>query len=143
MANSEIIFITVGTPSLPDGDVDMTAVYEAAEGIAECMDDYRIIVNKSTVPVGTQKMVTGIISERLKKDVGFDVLSNPEFLREGTAVFDTMHPDRVVIGADNPEAAGVLARLYKPMGGKVLFTDPESAEMIKLLMPFWQPRLLY
>ena len=131
VANSEIIFITVGTPSLPDGDVDMTAVYEAAEGIAECMDDYRIIVNKSTVPVGTQKMVTGIISERLKKDVGFDVLSNPEFLREGTAVFDTMHPDRVVIGADNPEAAGVLARLYKPMGGKVLFTDPESAEMIK------------
>lgn len=131
VANSKIIFITVGTPSLPDGDVDMNAVYGAAAGIAACMDDYRIIVNKSTVPVGTQKIVSDMISKRLKKDVGFDVLSNPEFLREGTAVFDTMHPDRVVIGADNPGAARVLARLYKPMGGKVLLTDPESAEMIK------------
>ena len=131
VANSKIIFITVGTPSLPDGDVDLTAVREAASGIASSMEGYRIIVNKSTVPVGTQKLVTGIIGENLKKDTGFDVLSNPEFLREGSAVYDTMYPDRVVIGADNPRAAGALARLYKPMGGQILFTDPESAEMIK------------
>lgn len=131
VANSKIIFITVGTPSLPDGDVDLTAVREAASGIASRMDGYRIIVNKSTVPVGTQKLVAGIIRRKLKKDVDFDVLSNPEFLREGSAVYDTLYPDRVVIGADNPKAAGVLARLYRPMGGKVLITDPESAEMIK------------
>ncbi|MDD2574396.1 MAG: UDP-glucose/GDP-mannose dehydrogenase family protein [Bacillota bacterium] len=131
VANSDIIFITVGTPSLPGGGPDLSAVRRAAAGIAECMDGYSIIVIKSTVPVGTQKLVSGIIKDKVMGQAVFDVLSNPEFLREGSAIFDTMHPDRVVIGADNPEAAKVLARLYRPIGGKVLITDPESAEMIK------------
>ncbi len=131
VTNSDVLFITVGTPSLSDGDVDLTAVKEVAQDIARCMDGYKIIVNKSTVPVGTQKLVTGIIEKGLSSDTGFDVLSNPEFLREGNAVVDTMHPDRVVIGADNMEAAKVLSGIYAPMGGRIMFTSPESAEMIK------------
>ncbi|MGI6704072.1 MAG: UDP-glucose dehydrogenase family protein [Clostridia bacterium] len=131
VANSEIIFITVGTPSLPGGGADLSAVRRVAADIGENMEDYRIIVIKSTVPVGTHKLVSGIIKDKVKERASFDVLSNPEFLREGSAVFDTMHPDRVVIGAENREAAKVLAQLYQPVGGKVLVTDPESAEMIK------------
>ncbi len=129
--NSDIIFIAVGTPSLPDGDVDLSWVKAAAEEIGHCITGYRIIVNKSTVPVGTQKMVTEIIRESLSGDCDFDVVSNPEFLREGSAVYDTMHADRVVVGADSKRAAEVMAELYKPLGCPVMITDPESAEMIK------------
>ncbi len=131
VTNADIIFITVGTPSVNGGEVDLTAVKEVAGGIAKCMDSYKIIVVKSTVPVGTQRLVTGIIADNLKGRSNFDVVSNPEFLREGNAVYDTLHPDRVVLGSDNFKAAKVLAGLYMPMGGRMVFTDPESAEMIK------------
>jgi len=129
--NSDMIFIAVGTPSLPDGDVDLSFVKAAAEEIARYMNGYKVIVNKSTVPVGTQKLVRRIIQERLIVDYDFDVVSNPEFLREGSAVYDLMNADRVVIGTDSRRAADIMVELYKPMGCPVMVTDPESAEMIK------------
>jgi UDPglucose 6-dehydrogenase len=128
---SDMIFIAVGTPSLPDGDVDLSFVKSAAVEIARFMDGYKIIVNKSTVPVGTQRLVTGIIQEHLSGDFDFDVVSNPEFLREGSAIADTMNPDRVIIGADNSTAAQAVKRLYEPMKCTIMITSPESAEMIK------------
>lgn len=128
---SDILFISVGTPSLPDGGADLTAVRRAAADIAGYMKAYRIIVVKSTVPVGTQKQVSAIINNNIRHRVDFDVVSNPEFLREGNAVYDTMHPDRIVIGTDNMKAAEKLTELYAPMDSSVLVTDPESAEMIK------------
>ncbi|MDI3534962.1 MAG: UDPglucose 6-dehydrogenase [Thermosediminibacterales bacterium] len=129
--NSDIIFIAVGTPCLADGNADLTAVESVAKGIARFMNGYKIIVNKSTVPVGTQKWVSKIISENNEGNYNFDVVSNPEFLREGTAVYDTMNPDRIIIGADNTYAAGVIAKLHEPFKAPIIITDPESAEMIK------------
>jgi len=130
VGRSDIIFIAVGTPALPDGNADLSAVKEVAAGIAVNLEGYSIIVIKSTVPAGTQKL-TSIIKNNLKQSIGFDVVSNPEFLREGNAVSDTMHPDRVVIGADNKEAANILSELYRPMNSRMVITDPESAEIIK------------
>ena len=131
VGRSDIIFIAVGTPALPDGNADLSAVKEVAAGIAANLESYRIIVIKSTVPAGTQRLMTSIIKANLKQPTDFDVVSNPEFLREGNAVSDTMHPDRVVIGADNMEAANKLSELYRPMNSRMVITDPESAEMIK------------
>jgi UDPglucose 6-dehydrogenase len=128
---SDMVFIAVGTPSLPDGNVDLSYVKSAAVEIAGFIDRYKIIVNKSTVPVGTQKLVTGLIKQHLNGDCGFDVVSNPEFLREGSAIADTMNPDRVIIGADNSTAAQAVKKLYEPMKCTIMITSPESAEMIK------------
>ncbi len=127
---SEIIFITVGTPQGEDGSADLTYVVEAAEEIAEGIDGYKVVVNKSTRPVGSTRLVERIIRERAGGEE-FDVVSNPEFLREGTAVRDFMHPDRIVIGTDSQRAAGIMADLYRPLNAPLLITDPASAEMIK------------
>jgi UDPglucose 6-dehydrogenase len=128
---SEIIFICVGTPPKDSGETDLSQVEEAAKAIAKSMDRYKIIVNKSTVPVGTGDLVRQIIDKNKFDDVEFDVVSNPEFLREGTAVQDTLRPDRIVIGAPTKKVAMKLLELYASLETPMLITDVHSAEMIK------------
>lgn len=129
--NSDIIFIAVGTPSLPNGEADLSQVEAVARVIGEEMDSYKIIANKSTVPVGTGDRVRKIISQAQRKKIEFDVVSVPEFLREGTAIHDAMFPDRIVIGAYSEKAASVMEELHKPFNAPILITDIRSAEMIK------------
>ncbi|MDP1853022.1 MAG: UDP-glucose/GDP-mannose dehydrogenase family protein [Candidatus Omnitrophota bacterium] len=131
--NSEIIFICVNTPPKENGEADLTFVENVAKEIALCMDSYRLIVDKSTVPVETGKWVehTVKINLKRKKNVEFDVASSPEFLREGSAIYDFMHPDRIVIGAESRKAKDILIRLYKPLNAPLVVTDIKSAELIK------------
>ncbi len=128
---SEIIFICVGTPSRDNGETDISYIKEAAKGIAKSLNGYKIIVNKSTVPVGTGDFVREIIDKDKEKDVDFDVVSNPEFLREGSAIQDTLAPERIVIGAPTNKVAMKLLELYATLGKPMLITDIYSAEMIK------------
>lgn len=129
--SADIIFITVGTPSDENGAADMRYVKAVAKTIAGSLDRYKIIVNKSTVPVGSTIMVSKIIQENLSDPREFDVISNPEFLREGSAVEDFLHPDRIVVGTDSQRAAGLMAELYRPLNAPLVITDAASAEMIK------------
>ena len=128
---SEIIFICVGTPPQPDGSTDMSQVESAARGVAAAMDRYKVIVNKSTVPVGTGDFVREIIEVNRRRNVDFDVVSNPEFLREGSAIQDALNPDRIVIGAPNQVVAMKVLELYAPLERPMIITDVASAEMIK------------
>jgi UDPglucose 6-dehydrogenase len=128
---SEVVFICVGTPPLANGDPDMSFVEEAAAGVAGALNRYKVIVNKSTVPVGTGNRVREIIEAHRKENVEFDVVSNPEFLREGSAIKDTLEPDRIVIGAPNQTVAMKILELYAPLERPMLITDVASAEMIK------------
>lgn len=130
--NSLIIFLGVGTPSAADGSANISAVLSAAQSIAEIMTEYRIIVTKSTVPVGTHQIVSDLISS--KTEVPFDYVSNPEFLKEGSAVDDFLKPDRVIIGTNNPAVMEIMKVLYGPFmrkSSRILFMDPASAEMAK------------
>jgi UDPglucose 6-dehydrogenase len=127
---SEIVFITVGTPQGEEGGADMSYVVEAASGIAASINGYKIIVNKSTMPVGSTRLVEKVIKERAGGEE-FDVVSNPEFLREGTAVRDFMNPDRIVIGTESQKAAGIMSELYRSLKAPLFITDSASAEMIK------------
>ena len=131
---ADAVFIAVGTPSRRgDGHADLTYVFAAAEEIANALDDYSVIVTKSTVPVGTGREVKRVIREA-RPDAKFDVASNPEFLREGSAIGDFMRPDRVVIGTETERAADVLAELYRPLfllETPIINTKLETAEMIK------------
>lgn len=131
LKTTAIVFIAVGTPSKKNGEVDLRYVKTCAKEIGKNMADYLIIVNKSTVPIGTSDFVSRIIKKYYKGD--FDVVSNPEFLREGSAVSDFMHPDRVVIGCDpaSRKPVEIMQKLYKPLNCKIIFTDIKSAEMIK------------
>ncbi|HEX9775521.1 MAG TPA: UDP-glucose/GDP-mannose dehydrogenase family protein [Actinomycetota bacterium] len=131
MRGAEVAFICVQTPPREDGSADLSYVERAAEDLAANIDRYVVVVNKSTVPVGARDLVERIARRRLPENLEFDVASNPEFLREGTAVFDFMHPDRVVIGTASERAAGVLTALYRPLGAPLIVTDAASAEMIK------------
>ncbi|HDQ44729.1 MAG TPA: UDP-glucose/GDP-mannose dehydrogenase family protein [bacterium] len=129
-----VIFIAVGTPPKPDGSADMQYVDRVATEIAQCMNGYKVIVNKSTVPVGTGKRIKGIIQEHQKSPVRFSMVSNPEFLREGSAIEDFMRPDRVVIGAEDSEAIAIMRDLYAPLyliETPILSTNIETAELIK------------
>ena len=128
---SKIIFIAVGTPPGPTGEADLSQVRAVAATIGEAMDGYRVVVNKSTVPVGTGDVVSQIIAEQSGGAHPHDVVSNPEFLREGSAIHDFMQPDRVVIGCSNPAAAEMVAELYAPLDAPIIVTDVLSAEMIK------------
>jgi UDPglucose 6-dehydrogenase len=128
---SEVVFICVGTPPKEDGSTDMSQVEGAARGVAGAMDRYKVIVNKSTVPVGTGEFVRDIILTNRRRNVDFDVVSNPEFLREGSAIQDTLHPDRIVIGAPNQIVAMKILELYAPLERPMIITDVASAEMIK------------
>lgn len=128
---STVIFICVGTPPKDDGGTDLSQVESVARTIAEHINEYKVIVNKSTVPVGTGDFVTKIINEHTNNAAEFDVVSNPEFLREGSAINDTLYPDRVVIGASNQQPKMVLLELYAPLERSMIMTDIHSAEMIK------------
>jgi len=132
--DAEVIFIAVGTPSLPSGAADTRQVMKAAAEIAPYINEYKVIVNKSTVPIGAGEWVRKTIEERLKADVEFDVVSNPEFLREGNAVQDFKQPDRIVIGATSLRAQKVMEKVYAKLiaaGVPYLQTNLESAELIK------------
>src|SRR6059036_2946616 len=126
-----IIFITVGTPPKPDGETDLSAVEQVAASIGTAMEKYTVIVNKSTVPVGTGDFVRDVIARHQRQRVPFDVVSNPEFLREGSAIEDTLRPDRIVIGAPNQQVAMTLLELYAPLERPMIITDVPSAEIIK------------
>lgn len=132
--SSDLVFIAVGAPGgRGDGHADLRYVYQAAKDIAPRLDGYTVIVDKSTVPVGTARNVCRIISET-NPDADFDVASNPEFLREGAAISDFMRPDRVVVGAESEQAVSLLRALYRPLNlieTPILVTSPETAELIK------------
>ena len=128
---SEIIFIAVGTPPGADGETDLTQVEEAAAEIGKNYNDYKIIVNKSTVPVGTGDLVKEIIIRHKPPELDIHVVSNPEFLSEGTAIRDAMSPDRIVIGAPNKQVAMKLIELYSILEKPMIITSVRSAEMIK------------
>lgn len=126
---SDVVFIAVGTPPMPDGSVNMEYVNAVAESIGKNMNDYKVIINKSTVPIGTGDNVHRIIEKFYKGN--FDIVSNPEFLKEGTAVTDFMNPDRVVIGANNSKSAEIVKNLYSGFKTEFVITDIKTAELIK------------
>jgi UDPglucose 6-dehydrogenase len=128
---SVIVFITVGTPPKADGQTDLSQVEDVARGIARAMERYTVVVNKSTVPVGTGELVREVIERHQTHAIPFDVVSNPEFLREGSAIEDTLRPDRIVIGAPTQQVAMTLLELYAPLERPMIITDVPSAEMIK------------
>ncbi|MDD4894306.1 MAG: UDP-glucose/GDP-mannose dehydrogenase family protein [Candidatus Omnitrophica bacterium] len=131
VVNSEVIFIAVGTPSLDNGEADLTGVENVARNIALNLNGYRLIVEKSTVPVETGKWVKHTIATYVKRNIKFDIASNPEFLREGQAINDFMHPDRIVIGVESKKARDILVSLYEPLNAPMVVTDIKSAELIK------------
>jgi UDPglucose 6-dehydrogenase len=131
MRSAQFVFIAVGTPSDGHGGADLSQVREAAKSIAEELDHPVIVINKSTVPIGTGDLVAAIINEHRRIDVPFSVVSNPEFLREGSALADCTNPDRVVLGAVDRDAAEEVARLYLSLNCPVIITDLRTAEMIK------------
>jgi len=128
---ADVVFLCVQTPQGADGAADLTFVEQVAREIAPVLGPEAVVVNKSTVPVGTTRLVERVLSEAGVVHDGVAVASNPEFLREGQAIHDFLNPDRIVIGCDRPEAAGVLTELYSGLRAPVLVTDPASAEMIK------------
>jgi len=129
--NSQIVFIAVPTPQQPDGDVDLSFLEKVAREIAGVLTDYRVIVDKSTVPVKTGEKVAESIKRYNRHGANFDVVSNPEFLREGCAVADLMRPDRIVIGAQSEHAVDLMKKVYEPFMAPILVTDINSAELIK------------
>ncbi len=131
LGGAEFVFIAVGTPEGVDGEADLQYVQSVAEVVARTMDHPLIIVNKSTVPVGTGDWVADIVSANQPKPLEFAVVSNPEFLREGSAILDFMNPDRVVLGSLNRDAADRVAQLYLGLRARIIITDLRTAEMIK------------
>jgi UDPglucose 6-dehydrogenase len=132
--SSLVVFIAVGTPPRGDGSADMRYVEEVASEIAENIKGYKVIVTKSTVPVGTGARLRKIISKKLKEQIDFDIVSNPEFLREGAAIEDFMRPNRVVIGAGSQQAVAIIKDLYRPLyliETPFVITNVETAELIK------------
>ncbi|MDL2236886.1 UDP-glucose/GDP-mannose dehydrogenase family protein [Christensenellaceae bacterium OttesenSCG-928-K19] len=137
MEHGQLIFIAVGTPESPNGEADLTYVFEAARNVGRYMQEYKVVVDKSTVPVGTSEVVAGLIKEELQKrdvELEFDVASNPEFLREGKALQDFLYPDRIVLGVDSKKAEDLLIKSYsafKRARKPFVITTPKTAEMIK------------
>jgi len=131
LRRADIAFITVGTPPGDGGQTDLGAVEAVARTIGQTMDHYLVVVNKSTVPVGTGNLVREVIERHQTVPIPFDVVSNPEFLREGSAIEDTLRPDRIVIGAPSQQVAMTLLELYAPLERPMIITDVPSAEMIK------------
>lgn len=127
--NSDIVVIAVGTPSMPNGQANLSYIMEAAKEIGQALNGFKIIVTKSTVPVGTNEKIRDIIAEHSMYP--FEVASVPEFLREGTAIEDTLHPDRIIIGAATEIAKETLIELHTPLTNNIMVTDIRSAEMIK------------
>lgn len=128
---SAAVFIAVGTPPLPSGEADLSVVFAVAEKIGQHLGGYTVVATKSTVPVGTNAKVKEIIEKAKPEGAEFDVASCPEFLREGTAIEDTLHPDRVVIGTESKRAEDVMLELHKPFNTEIVATNLETAELIK------------
>ncbi len=128
---SEIVFICVGTPPKPSGEADLSSVWDASECIGKALTGYKVVVTKSTVPPGTNKKVAEIIDRIKPAGTSFAIASVPEFLREGTAIADTLHPDRVVIGTSSDRAKDLLLELHKSIDGKTVLANVETAELIK------------
>jgi UDPglucose 6-dehydrogenase len=128
---SNVVFIAVGTPSRADGDADLAVVYEVAEKIGKHLDGHTVVVTKSTVPVGTNKKIKELIEKVKPVKATFDLASAPEFLREGQAISDTLHPDRIVIGTESKRAEDILVELHEPIDGQYVLTNIETAETIK------------
>jgi UDPglucose 6-dehydrogenase len=129
--HGDVIFIAVGTPSKDTGETDLSHVEAVAAVIGRSMDRYKVVVNKSSVPVGTGELVREVIARHQPRPMEFDVVSNPEFLREGSAIEDTLRPDRIVIGAPTQQVAMTLVELYAPIERPMIITDLRSAEVIK------------
>ncbi|MBU1104552.1 UDP-glucose/GDP-mannose dehydrogenase family protein, partial [Patescibacteria group bacterium] len=129
--NTEVIIIAVGTPSSQSGSADLSAVWSVAKTIGENLNNYKIIVTKSTVPVGTNERVEEIVGKNAPKDAKFSVVSNPEFLREGTAIYDANNTDRVVMGSKDTKALDKIASLYSHLNAPIVKCDLRSAELIK------------
>jgi UDPglucose 6-dehydrogenase len=130
--DAELVFVCVGTPAGAEGETDLADVERAAIDVAERLHQPIVIVNRSTVPIGTGDWMSDVISRHLKnRNVPFSVVSNPEFLREGSAVYDWMHPDRIVLGTTDPDAAEKVSQVYRALGAELIVTDPRTAEMIK------------
>ncbi|WP_129727565.1 UDP-glucose dehydrogenase family protein [Ectobacillus funiculus] len=130
-AGSDVIYIAVGTPEKEDGSANLSFIEQVAKDIATHIERDVVVVTKSTVPVGTNDWIKGVIQNNLVNKVDVDIVSNPEFLREGAAIYDTFHGDRIVVGADNEHAANIIEEINKPFGLPVFKTDIRSAEMIK------------
>lgn len=131
---AEVVFLAVGTPPKDDGSPDMSYYQQAAKDVAEAINGYKVLVTKSTVPIGTGKWLREFVTKNLKTQTDFGVASNPEFLREGAAIDDFMRPDRVVIGSNEPEAIEVMKELYRPLyliETPIVITSLEAAELIK------------
>ncbi|MEH7331178.1 UDP-glucose/GDP-mannose dehydrogenase family protein [Neobacillus drentensis] len=128
---NDVIFLCVGTPKGTDGNADLTFVRKAAESIGQNINTYKVIVTKSTVPVGTAELVTGWIQSKQTAQIPFDVVSNPEFLREGSALQDALNPDRIVIGTESEAARTIMKELYKNFQCPIVQTNPKASEMIK------------
>lgn len=131
ISESDIVFTAVGTPPKASGEADLTNVLEVAEEIGKNLNGYTVIATKSTVPVGTNKKIAEIIERVKPEKAEFDMASCPEFLREGTAISDTMYPDRVIIGTESSRARDLLIQLHSTINGERVFTNLETAEMIK------------
>ena len=132
--DSLVVFSAVGTPEREDGSCDLSAVFTVAKDVASCMGEYRVFVQKSTVPVGTSELVGEVIRENLAKPVEFERVSNPEFLREGSAIEDFMRPNRVVIGVESERAREIMGEIYRPLyllETPIVFTTIRTAELIK------------
>lgn len=128
---SQVIFVCVGTPEQEDGSADLSQVEEVARLTAQHMKTYKMLVEKSTVPVNTHKLIKKTVQRYMKSPIEFDVVSNPEFLREGNAVKDFLQPDRIVIGVESDRAKSIMQEIYKPIKAPIIFTDPATAELIK------------
>lgn len=128
---SDVVFIAVGTPPKENGEADLSTVFEVVEKLGKYLDGYTVIATKSTVPVGTNQKVKQIIAKEKAAKAEFDVASVPEFLREGQGISDTLHPDRIVIGAESKRAQDTLIELHKPINGTFVLTNIETAEMVK------------
>lgn len=129
--SAEVIYIAVGTPAKPTGEADITQIEEVSRDIAGVLNDYKVIVEKSTVPVKTGEWVKRTIKLNVPQEVDFDVVSNPEFLREGSAIDDFLHPDRILLGVESKRAKNIMMELYKPLNAPFVITDIKSAEIIK------------
>ena len=131
ISSSDVIFVSVNTPQQEDGSADMSFVEAVSRRIAENLNSYKLIVEKSTVPVKTSSWIKRIISLYQKQDYEFDVASNPEFLREGSAVKDFLEPDRIIIGVETDKARDILTKIYKKFQDRILITNIDTAELIK------------
>ncbi len=129
--SSDVLFVSVNTPQKEDGSADMTFVESVSRKIADNLNDYKVVVEKSTVPVKTSMWIKKTITSCKKKDVDFDVASNPEFLREGSAVSDFLNPDRIIIGVETEKARDILVKIYEKFKDRILVTNIDTAELIK------------